>query len=258
MSLKPAAMTLATWMGASLMGGAAAAPQTIASPASHVSLLELYTSEGCNSCPPAEQWVSRLQQDRRLWTQLVPVALHVDYWDDGGWKDPFDSHAYTQRQAQIAGEAHSLAGMVIYTPQFVLDGHDWRGWLNDKPLEVDDTAQLGPLSLTADGRKVTVHFSPAQARGEALETQVVLLAFGVDVPVGAGENKGATLRHDFMVVSDASGGLVRAKDGTYRALVTLPPPVAVRATRYALAAWVSAAGSPLPIQAAGGWIANAP
>ena len=250
------------WLGLALglisMANAMAAPQTIVGAASHVSLLELYTSEGCNTCPPAERWVSRLQQDRRLWTQLVPVALHVDYWDDGGWKDPFDRHAYTQRQQQIAAEAHSLAGMVIYTPQFVLDGHDWRGWLNDKLLQVDDTATLGPLSLTADGRKVTVRFSPAQSRSETLETQVVLLAFGVDVPVGAGENEGATLRHDFLAVADASSTLAKNKDGTYQAVLTLPPAVAVKATRYALAAWVSTEGSPLPIQATGGWLANAP
>ena len=100
--------------------------------------------------------------------------------------------------------------------------------------------------------------SPTQARSEALETRVVLLAFGVDVPVGAGENKGATLRHDFLVVADTRGGLVKDKQGDYQSVVTLPAPVAVQATRYALAAWVSAIGSPLPIQAAGGWLQAKP
>jgi hypothetical protein len=240
------------------MGSAWAAPQTITSPATHVSLFELYTSEGCDSCPPAEGWISRLQQDQRLWTQLVPVTFHVDYWDYLGWRDPFDRHAYTERQQLIAAQASGLAGKVIYTPQFVLDGQDWRGWVNDKPLQVDDGAKLGPLSLTADGHKVTVHFSPTQPRSEMLETHVVLLAFGVDVPVGAGENKGVTLRHDFLVVSDTHGMLVKDKSGNYQSVVMLPPPVAVMATRYALAAWVAANGSPVPIQAAGGWLATAP
>jgi hypothetical protein len=234
--------------------GAWAAPQTITGPASHVGLLELYTSEGCNSCPPAEKWISTLQQDRRVWTQLVPVTFHVDYWDDDGWKDPFDSHRYTERQQAIAAQASSLSGKVIYTPQFVLDGGDWRGWFNDKPLQVDDSAKVGPLSLTADGRKVTVRFAPTQTRGKALETHVVLLAFGVDVAVGAGENKGVTLRHDFLVVSDAAGTLTKDKSGNYQSTVTLPPPVKVKTMRYGLAAWVSAVGSPLPIQSAGGWL----
>lgn len=235
-----------------------AAPQTITGPANRVSLLELYTSEGCNSCPPAEQWVSHLQQDARLWKGLVPVTFHVDYWDYLGWKDPFDSHAYTERQQQIASEAGGIAGMVIYTPQFVVDGQDWRGWVDDKPLQMDDTAQLGSLSLTADGRRVAVRFSPTRPRSDALQARVVLLAFGADVPVGAGENRGVTLRHDFLVVSDTAGGLVKDKSGDYQSVVTLPPPVAVKATRYALAGWVSANGSPLPIQAAGGWLAAPP
>ncbi len=239
-------------------GSALAAPQTITGPATQVSLLELYTSEGCDSCPPAEGWISTLQRDDRLWTQLVPVTFHVDYWDDGGWRDPFDRHAYTERQQAIAAQADSIAGKVIYTPQFVLDGTDWRNWFNDKPLQVDDSAKIGALSLTADDRKVTVHFSPTMPRNERLEVHVVLLAFGVDVAVGAGENKGVTLRHDFLVVSDTAGALLKDKAGNYQSVVTLPPPVTVKATRYALAGWVSAAGSPMPIQSAGGWLAAAP
>lgn len=252
-------MTRTTLLFCSLlaMPGAFAAPQLISGPVTHVSVLELYTSEGCDSCPPAEQWVSRLQQDRRLWAQLVPVTYHVDYWDDQGWRDPFDRHAYTERQQAIAARSDGLAGRVIYTPQFVLDGQDWRGWLNDRPLQVDDSAKLGAVTLTADGRKVTLHFAPLQPRGERLEAHVVLLAFGVDVPVGAGENKGMTLRHDFLIVADTHGALLAGKSG-YDATLRLPPGVAAKATRYALAGWVSAQGSPSPIQAAGGWLEKAP
>ncbi|HEY4128117.1 MAG TPA: DUF1223 domain-containing protein [Gammaproteobacteria bacterium] len=239
-------------------GSAWAAPQTITGSANHVSLLELYTSEGCDSCPPAEKWISTLQQDDRLWKQVVPVTFHVDYWDDGGWRDPFDRHAYTERQQAIAAQSSGLAGRVIYTPQFVLDGQDWRNFYDDKPLQVDDSAKVGPLSFTADGHKVTVHFSPTMARNESLEVYVVLMAFGVDVPVGAGENKGVTLRHDFLVVSDTHGALQKGKDGSYTRVVTLSQPVGVKATRYALAGWVSALTSPLPIQAAGGWVTGAP
>lgn len=251
---------IAWWTGflGMAMNAALAAPQTITGPASHVGVLELYTSEGCDSCPPAEEWISRLESDDRLWKQLVPVTFHVDYWDYLGWRDPFDSPAYTGRQRAIAAQATGLAGRVIYTPQFVLDGTDWRGWFNARPLQVDDAAKLGSLSLSADGRKVTVHFAPTMQRNERLEAQVVLLAFGVDVPVGAGENKGVTLRHDFLVVADGRGSLTPGKDGGYTGTVTLPAPVGVKATRYALAGWISAAGDPTPIQAAGGWLKAAP
>lgn len=235
---------------------ALAAPQTIVSPETRVSLMELYTSEGCDTCPPAEKWISTLQGDARLWKQVVPVTFHVDYWDYLGWKDPFDSHAYTERQQQIAAHASSLAGRVIYTPQFVLDGQDWRNWFNGKPLQVDDTAKIGPLSLTVDGRKVAVHFAPSTPLAERLEAHVVLLAFGVDVHVGAGENAGVVLSHDFLVLSYSRAGLTSGKGGYDTQVVLAPSPV--KAARYALAGWVSKVGDTAPLQAVGGWSAAIP
>ena len=228
---------------------ALAAPQTVTSPASRVELLELYTSEGCSSCPPAEDWLGSLTEDDRLWKQVVPVAFHVDYWDYLGWRDPFDAHAYTQRQQTIAAHGGSRT---IYTPQFVLDGKGWQNCFNHRPLYLDDAAKVGPLSISADGRKVQVRFAPTAAPSGNFSAYVVLLAFDVDVPVKAGENSGVTLRHDFLVVSYAPVSL-KDDGGTYTGEATLPVPTA-QASRYALAGWVSRPGDPTPLQAAGGWI----
>jgi hypothetical protein len=236
-------------LGFSIVGNAMAAPQTISSGPERVSLLELYTSEGCSSCPPAEAWLSGLVDDSRLWKQLVPVAFHVDYWDELGWRDPFDSAEYTNRQKR-------LGGAVIYTPEFMVDGREWNNWFNHWPLSLPAPTKAGVLSLTADGRRITAHFIPSAPVGGGLEVQVVLLAFGVDVPVGAGENQGVTLRHDFLVVSDGHGPLNLNKD-SYDATVVLPPSVAVKARRYALAGWVSANGNTAPLQATGNWISIA-
>src|SRR5271155_1572909 len=85
-----------------------------------VSLLELYTSEGCSSCPPAEEWLSKLKENPRLWKDYVPVAFHVDYWDGLGWPDRFASPAYTQRQRSYA---QVWGGDTVYTPELVVDGH---------------------------------------------------------------------------------------------------------------------------------------
>ncbi|HSC46602.1 MAG TPA: DUF1223 domain-containing protein [Gammaproteobacteria bacterium] len=230
------------------MGNAMAAPQTITSGPERVSLLELYTSEGCSSCPPAEAWLSGLLDDSRLWKQLVPVAFHVDYWDDQGWRDPFDSPEYTDRQKR-------LGGAVIYTPEFMVDGREWDNWFNHWPLSLPAPTKAGVLSLTADGRRITAHFIPSAPVGGGLDIQVVLLAFGVDVPVGAGENQGATLRHDFLVVSDVKGNLRLNKD-SYDAYLTLPPAVTAKAVRYALAGWVSASDDAAPIQTVGAWLAD--
>ncbi len=232
---------------------ALAKPQTITGPATRVSLLELYTSEGCSSCPPAEDWLGSLTDDDRLWKQVVPVAFHVDYWDYLGWRDPFDARAYTLRQQEIASHA---GGSTIYTPQFVLDGKDWLNWFNHRPLSLDDdAAKAGVLSMTADGRDVKLRFLPATTDDMQLTAYVTLLAFGVEVPVGAGENNGVTLRHDFLVVSYARVTLQRTPTG-YVGEATLAAPV-TKAGRYALAGWVSLSGNPEPLQAAGGWISEA-
>ena len=84
-------------------------------------VVELYTSEGCNSCPPADRWLSRLKAD----SSVVALAFHVDYWDRLGWKDRFASPAHTQRQGQ---EQARNGARFSYTPQVVVDGADRKDW----------------------------------------------------------------------------------------------------------------------------------
>lgn len=236
------------WVGVATP--ALAAPETLASPVTRVNLMELYTSDGCSDCPPAEAWLSQFTDDTRLWKELVPVAFHVDYWDDHSWRDPFDNRAYTARQQSIS--AHS-GNSTVYTPEFVLDGAEWRGFFNGTPFVMPDEPKVGTLSLTRDGNRVSVHFTPNAPPTRRLEAHVALLAFGVNAHVGGGENKGLTLRHDFLVVG-YSRAAMSANKGDYETRVILAP-IHVKAARYALAAWVSAAGDPRPVQAVGGWSA---
>src|ERR1700752_821515 len=86
-------------------------------------LIELFTSEGCSSCPPAEAWLSKLKSEPRLWKDFVPIAFHVDYWDRLGWRDPFASKEWTARQYQYS---NAWKAETVYTPGFVLDGREWR------------------------------------------------------------------------------------------------------------------------------------
>src|SRR5256885_10643086 len=88
-----------------------------------VHLLELFTSEGCSSCPPADAWFSKLKQSPGLWHDFVPVAFHVDYWDRLGWRDRFASKEWTSRQQAYAVRGN---GDSVYTPEFVLDGNESR------------------------------------------------------------------------------------------------------------------------------------
>jgi hypothetical protein len=99
-----------------LAGWACAGELSVQSGPARAHLLELYTSEGCSSCPPAEQWFSTLKQSPRLWKEIVPVAFHVNYWDQLGWKDKLASPANTARQRNsllhdFAVVAHAAGGM---------------------------------------------------------------------------------------------------------------------------------------------------
>src|SRR5882724_9692041 len=98
---------------------------TFQSSQKQTTLLELYSSEGCSSCPPAETWFSRLKESPGLWKDFVPVAFHVDYWDYLGWRDPWSSKTFTDRQHAYARAWRSDS---VYTPGFVLNGKEWRTW----------------------------------------------------------------------------------------------------------------------------------
>ena len=110
-------------------------------------LLELYTSEGCSSCPSAETWLSRLKQSPKLWQDFVPVAFHVDYWDYLGWKDPYATKAYTQHQHDYAAQWRSRS---VYTPGFVLDGREWRGGLGHEDLPRASNKRHGVLTARSE------------------------------------------------------------------------------------------------------------
>ncbi len=97
----------------SLNASPQAAELSFTSGPGNVHLLELFTSEGCSSCPPAEAWLSKLKDDPRLWRDFVPLAFHVDYWDGLGWRDPFASKVWTARQYQYSARWKSST---VYTP----------------------------------------------------------------------------------------------------------------------------------------------
>lgn len=228
---------------------ALAGPVVLQSSEQRVSLLELYTSEGCNSCPPADRWLSGLRDDPRLWRELVPVAFHVDYWDRLGWPDRFGARAYSRRQRDYAA-AGGLSQ--VYTPGFVLNGNEWRGWFRGGALDPGIAFRVGTLALRIDDDRARIHFQPIHRPAAALELHLVLLGFGIDNPIGAGENAGRTLTHDFIVLGHAAAAL-HADGNDYRGELPLPPTRDGLLAR-AAAAWISRAGEPGPLQAVGGWL----
>ncbi len=155
-------------------------------------VIDLYTSEGCSSCPPADQWLSTLKGK-----PVVAQAFHVAYWDYIGWKDPFANPAYTNRQKNVA-EANKLSG--IYTPQLVRNGHDWRNW--GQPWQAVDSTAPSHTAITLRRTE----------RADAFEAQVTpestigtwtaywtVTEHNHSSRVRAGENAGEFLKHDFVV-----------------------------------------------------------
>jgi hypothetical protein len=156
-------------------------------------LVELYTSEGCNSCPPAERWMSTLLKH----PDLIGLEFHVDYWDDGGWRDPYSNHAYTVRQKALAKRGNHDQ---IFTPQIWLDGHVWSNWPKGSPPE--PVAGAPPvLHLTAEsGDVVKLQLDADATEGKPdYRIYAALTENGLSEHVRAGENRGKTLDHDEVV-----------------------------------------------------------
>jgi hypothetical protein len=215
-------------------------PVQFASGPAQTSLIELFTSEGCNSCPPAERWMATLRDERGLWRDFVPVAWHVDYWNRLGWPDRFSTREFTQREYAYAA---AWAGSSVYTPCFVRDGAEWTGSHSLAPSGV----AAGRLTVRYDGTTVHAEFSAAGARaGETFEIHAAILGGGIISKVSAGENSGETLHHEFIALKLAQAPLGRD--------LALPLPKVSGVARHALAVWVTRSGQPAPLQAAGGWL----
>ncbi len=157
-------------------------------------VVELYTSEGCSSCPPADQWLSRLKAD----PGVVALAFHVDYWDRLGWKDRFASADYTQRQAQ---SQRSSGARFSYTPQVIVDGADRPEWSRiAAPLSAKGRpASNVEVSLARDGKHFTASVAAATGAPARLAAYWAVTEQGHVSAVKAGENDGATLKHDYVV-----------------------------------------------------------
>jgi hypothetical protein len=209
-----------------------------------VALLELFTSQGCSSCPPAEAWLSRLATDCRLWRQLVPVAFHVDYWDDLGWRDVFADKRYSARQRNY--RRHGRLGSV-YTPGFVLNGREWRGWFRGEPLPITNTGS-GVLRASLRGDRLKVRYRPSQS---GLTLHMAITGSGLETRVLAGENSGRRLPHDFVALTYETH---RSDNGNWE--VSIPDVAEFQAGRLAVALWVTGEDALEPLQASGGWLSE--
>ena len=233
--------------------GARRAERIARSGPERVPLLELYSSEGCDSCPPADAWFSRLKNNSGLWKRFVPLAFQVDYWDSLGWKDQLAKHEFADRQRAYARE---LASQQIYTPQLISDGRDWAGWRKgDGPQDFPAGSGAGILEIVRSApRSFKVTFSSSGgAQPTNLSLHFALLGIGVTHRVTSGENRGRELKHDFIVL-DLKTRAGRSKNGVTEAEFDAGTIDGVGGG--AVAAWVTEPGELRALQATGAYLSN--
>ncbi len=184
-----------------------------------VPLLELYTSEGCDSCPPADRWLAMLANTGFSRDRVVPLAFHVDYWNYLGWTDPFAHSAFSSRQREFA---HRASASTVYTPEFVLNGREYRHWakgdLNAELQRISRAAPRADITLGLERIGTNLHVSgEASLRDTAIPAGLYIALYedNLRTEVRAGENRGRTLDHG-SVVRRLAGPFALDRTGTVR------------------------------------------
>jgi hypothetical protein len=202
------ALALAFSLATNGVAQAATAMCSAHSPAHRVALVELYSSEGCNSCPPADGWLGQWKGSGVPDT-VVPLALHVDYWNSLGWMDRFSQHRFTERQQSLTNLA---GGHTIYTPEVFVSGRELRSWsqrssfesrvqdVTSSPARADVAITLAPgVPPAAGALDVDATFIARTTGGDRLNAYVAIYENDLSTQVRAGENSGATLHHERVV-----------------------------------------------------------
>ena len=206
------------------MLNAGSTPLTFSSGEQKVSLIELYTSEGCSSCPPADRFIRSLGKQEGLFSTFIPLAFHVDYWDYIGWADPYARPAFSDRQRRYA-RIHD-AGQ-----------RNWQGSLSQK--------KVGSLSVTYQHPNFQATFEGTLPGDARLNT--AWIGLGLTSSIQRGENRGKTLQHDFVVLQWHNQPMPSST-----VTLTLPSPPDHGQQRTGLVAWISQSSDPRPMQAVGG------
>jgi hypothetical protein len=190
---------------AAIANAASAGTCSASSPPHRTALVELYTSEGCSSCPPADDWLNTLDRARKTNT-IVPLALHVDYWDSSSWKDRFAQAVFTSRQQGLSSNS---GAHIIYTPEIFVEGQELRNWSNDASFEsrirqLNAEPPLADIHIDAHASTPgNLSFNAAfKANGTLPDNAVAYAAVyenRLESAVEGGENRGVTLHHDRVV-----------------------------------------------------------
>ncbi len=199
----------------------------VESGAATAALVELYTSEGCSSCPPADEYLRKLGRDAGPQAVIIPLALHVSYWDQIGWKDVFAQKTFDARQRALVSAGK---GNVVYTPQFFINGREERNWRGALSKAIDQTnsnpaqakIKLKTTPLTASTVLVEAVVNSSVKNGNPV-LYLALSENDLVSHVKRGENSGATLRHDATVRTWIGPVMLANGDARLRQEIKLAP-----------------------------------
>ena len=210
-------------VGAQVATPAFAAAQCSATSGATVPVVvELYTSEGCDSCPPADRWLSKTMTERSKDAAFIPLSYHVDYWDYIGWKDAFAQPAFAQRQSTLASNGGASG---VYTPQIFVNGKDDRSGTGGAARLAAAGRASVKFNVTSswknDAAALTLGVTGKLAEpAPGVRFRFALTENGLVSAVKAGENRGVTLHHDAVV--RATGALPVDASGAFALNVPVP------------------------------------
>jgi len=190
-------------------------------------LIELFTSQGCSSCPPAEEVLNTWGVDLFKSGKALPLAFHVDYWDNIGWKDPYSSSLFTARQRDYAA---ALGDYSLYTPEMVVGGRVGFVGSDLSRAQQETAVSAGPSAhlslacrLTQDSVALKTTASFPNTTGSSLSPKLYAVVFenGLSTKVPSGENRGRKLEENFVVRSLRELEIPKS-DGGWREQVVVP------------------------------------
>ena len=217
------------------------------SPAHPAVLVELFTSEGCSDCPPADAFLQKLDQQPISTEQLIVLSEHVEYWNHDGWTDPYSSHTLTERQ-DAYGQHFHLAS--VYTPQMIVDGTEQfvgnNGKQAEKVLLTAATAMKVPVQIKGaalDGSVIHAHIDAAPLPDHAKKSDVMFAVAlnHAESQVSNGENAGRHLVHVAVVRSISKVGTIDSQ-GAFSQDIAIKLDKAVEASDLRVVAFIQEPG----------------
>lgn len=223
------------------------------SPNYPVTLIELFSSEGCSSCPPAEQELGELLKHKDLWKKFVPINFHVDYWNHLGWADPYSNATFSERQRHYAAQ---WGATTIYTPAFVINGQNLGTTIGRQELSTHSrgSKKIPQINLKITSTSKSKYLISVECRDlppeGRFEIHMALLGNGLISKITAGENKGEKLIQNFTVLSYKF--LPLGKKGEPIKWEFDLSQSKAKPISQAVAAWIVNADTMIPLQAVGG------